>query len=134
MVSEQRRFIPIPDSDGGLHVPISIPVNPESYTQLVSLGRSDPAPRKRTPWDFVFSIGNDGEIFPFTRFGYTQPEERTDLRGVSPTLDRIAELCLETRGPGRFFVNPNGVFYKDRDNTLHQVAKISLQKREAVNH
>lgn len=127
MVSEQRRFIPRPDSDGGLHVPTSIPVDPESYTTLIQLGRSDPAPRKRNPWDLVFSIGNDGAIFPFTRFGYTQPEERTDLRGVSPTLDRIAKLCLDTRGPGRFFVNPNGVFYKDREKILRQVARLFLE-------
>ncbi len=85
--------------------------------------------RTRQAWDLAFNVGAHGEIFPVTRSGHTPESERAYSRGTLDALDRVADAAVEARGVnGRFFVNENGVFYKDRNSNLKQCLRFEMEK------
>jgi len=76
---------------------------------------------KRWEWPAVFSTNSKRQIWVSTRSqrGYTHPSERFQLRGLSSTLDLLADKYLAIRDcGGRFFINEQGLFYKqgERDS------------------
>jgi hypothetical protein len=101
----------------------TVPLSRDDYE---SIRQTSAQGRKRNNWDLVFTVGQEGTISPFTNYGHTPAVDRTDVTGVSPLLDTIAEICYTNRGPGRFFVNSTGVFYKDRNGGLHQTVRFNI--------
>jgi len=85
------------------------------------------AQKRKDSWKFVFTIDTSGALYPFERFGFTPLNERSDYRGTFQALEDIAEIALEKRGPGRFFLNQTGVFYKDRASHVHQLIEFESE-------
>ncbi len=72
-------------------------------------------------WLAVFSTNCREDIWWPKTEGYTQPEDRTELRGISRAVDRISEALLRVRPEGgRIFVDERGGFYKDKSGRLQQ--------------
>jgi len=84
--------------------------------------------RQESEPDFIFNVGLNGEIFPYTTTGHTRSEDRTDLRGQLPILDRIGIAAVEGRGEaGRFFGNTSGIHYKDREKRIIQCLRFQIR-------
>lgn len=73
--------------------------------------------QQRWDWPATFSVSPTGTIWPFCGYGHTPRIVRSDVRTFSPLLDEIADLFLENREGGgvggRFFIDGQGVFYKN---------------------
>ena len=68
---------------------------------------------QRWDWPAVFSINPSGEIWPYIRNGWTPPEERHHIQGLSPIIDSIGEILLSERSlGGRFFIDEDGAWIK----------------------
>lgn len=82
--------------------------------------------RLRWDWPATFST-NGREIWPFVTYGYTDLEDREDVKGQIPVLDEIAEECMAIKPlGGRFFINDEGAFFKTDDNTLIKFIRFQL--------
>jgi hypothetical protein len=70
--------------------------------------------KRRWDWPAWFSSNREGEIWACVGRGWSRREERIDVRGISPVLDKIAKNYQYFRSErGRFFINNEGAFYKD---------------------
>lgn len=70
--------------------------------------------RRRWDWPAVFSSNRKGEIWAYVNHGWTEIEDRTDVKGISDVLDRVAVKLQYVRAErGRFFINECGAFWKD---------------------
>jgi len=72
--------------------------------------------KKRWDWPASFSTNIRGAIWPFVTNGRTPLEDRNDVRGVSPLLDRVADIYTALREEGgRFFIGWKGAFWSAQD-------------------
>ena len=70
--------------------------------------------KRRWDWPAWFSSNRAGEIWACVGRGWSSREERIDVRGISPALDKIAKNYQYFRSErGRFFIDDRGAFYKD---------------------
>lgn len=84
--------------------------------------------RQRLDWPAVFSY-NGYDLWPFITYGKTKEEDRINIRGASPFLDRIAEALLEYRGSdaGRLFIDERGAFTRpEGSNRYHKFVRFSF--------
>jgi len=74
--------------------------------------------KSRRDWPLVFSANHRGDVWAYFTRGYSQEEQREELRGVSRILDRVVRKYRRIRpGLGRFFIDQRGVFYKVEEKT-----------------
>ena len=79
--------------------------------------------RERWDWPAVFSINPAGQIWPWVRNGWTPPEDRHYIGGLSPIIDAIGEILLFRRSlGGRFFINEEGAWIKPENRAMQFVA------------
>jgi hypothetical protein len=70
--------------------------------------------QRRWDWPATFSTNCHGEIWPFSSYGYTQSEDREQIRGLSSVIDQAADIYLGIRSEGgRFFINDKCALYRD---------------------
>jgi hypothetical protein len=79
--------------------------------------------KRRWDWPATFSTNSRGSIWPYVTNGRTPEYDRTDVRGVSPLLDEIADRYTALREEGgRFFIGWNGAFWRSGDDDhLHKI-------------
>ena len=105
----------------------TVTITNADYLQLTTI--VTPVGGKKPKWDSIFSVGSNGEIFPYVRPGKTPEPERHYVRGTLRVLDDIADQAVDVRGEtGRFFVNDRGVFFKDRGSQLKQCLRFEITK------
>jgi|SRR5579884_307925 len=104
-------------------IPIStIHITRHDFNELRRLQR-----RKRWDWPAVFSVNPRGVIWPFVTNGWTPEDERIDVAGVSPIVDRVASEYLDIRPEGgRFFIKDCGAFFKTEDGGPPQLFAVFL--------
>ncbi|SRR6266540_3916459 len=79
--------------------------------------------RQRWDWPAVFSVNPSGQIWPWVRNGWTPPEERHYIDGLSPIVDAIAERLLFHRSMGgRFFINEAGAWIRPDSQAIQFLA------------
>jgi hypothetical protein len=75
----------------------------------------------RRGWIAVFNVNPSRELWPQFQYGRTSPQNRTQLRSRSRTLDRIARRLLRVRPEGgRFFIASDGAYMKDEQGARVQ--------------
>ena len=88
----------------------TIRINPKEYSTLCKLSKEN-----SHGYDAVFST-NKKITWPKATQGLTPHAKRTDVSEYSTIFLKIEEAMLDYRGkPGRFFINTNGVYYKEND-------------------
>jgi hypothetical protein len=84
--------------------------------------------RLRDDCHAAFTAIPTGEIWPFATWGRTPNEQRENVRGELPHLDRIADELLECRcDGGRFFVLERSVIYRIEPEDIDGVRFVALQ-------
>ena len=84
---------------------VRLHLSSDELSDLISLQM-----RSWSDWPARFSC-NKREVWPSPSLGYSRSEDRQNLAGEFPVLDRVHELTLEERRiGGRFFVCEHGAF------------------------
>jgi hypothetical protein len=92
----------------GTELPMRVRISSEEFQQFCELQQ-----RRRWDWPAVFSSNPNGDVWAFTRYGYTPLAERENLRGLSRLLDIVADSYERQRPDcGRFFIDQRGAFFK----------------------
>jgi hypothetical protein len=69
--------------------------------------------KKRWDWPATFSTNAKGEIWPYVSRGWTRPEDREEVSGLSSVIDEVARFYLKVRSDGgRFFIDDLGASHK----------------------
>ena len=69
--------------------------------------------KKRWDWPATFSTNAKGEIWPYVSHGWTHPQDREEVSGLSKIVDEVARLYLRLRADGgRFFIDDFGAWHK----------------------
>jgi hypothetical protein len=91
-------------------LPEPVAMTEAEFQELKELQR-----KRRWDWPAWFSSNQSGEIWACMGRGWSKREDRIDLRGISPVLDKIAKNYQYFRSDrGRFFINDEGAFYKEQ--------------------
>jgi len=68
-------------------------------------------------WPAAFGTNRTGDIWPCEMGGYTPPEQREHVRGISKIIDAVATEYLNIRSSGgRFFISDTGASYSPQSN------------------
>ncbi len=79
----------------------------------------------------MFSSNRKGQIWAYVTRGWTQVPDRTDLRGVSDVLDRVAAKFQYVRSErGRFFINEYGAFCKNESGVEIPFVQFIWEEKE----
>jgi len=78
---------------------------------------------KRNDCHAAFSSNLSENPWPFVTLGLTPEQLREKVRNLSPKLDEVVGIFVELRqstSGGRFFIDHEGVYWKDRDKNKHR--------------
>ena len=101
------------------------PITNEEFEELKKLQKM-----RHWRWPAAFSANDYGAVWPYVTRGYTQPDERDDVRGLCETIDAVANefLCVRPGG-GRFFISSTGAFYSPQGQPDVQFLVFSFKKK-----
>jgi hypothetical protein len=84
--------------------------------------------RRRTDSNAAFTVQGKGQIWPVASWGELSVEERINVRGWFPLLDKIADEFLIWRPQGGcFFVSRDSVFYRVAESDTRGVLFLQLE-------